>query len=139
MLSQETKLKLSDLLIAVADFERQVEIVRQILCEQKEFEPYAAFKRIDRQRKGFLTGADIQKFLADNHSHYSEKQAENLINSYDYDEDGRLNYSEFLHSVLPMDNPALRAVTTQRPVYIIGSGENLPYDVEYSLTKLFDR
>ncbi len=47
MLSYETKLKLAEFLSVFAEQEQQIETVRQLLCEQPTFEPYAAFRRID--------------------------------------------------------------------------------------------
>jgi len=139
MLSYETRNKLADYLLAVSDGERQIEIVRQILAEQKDFEPYAAFKRIDRHRRGSIGTLEILNFLADNGVFYTENNVRAFIQRYDQDGDERLCYNEFLFAVLPMDNPTLRAIATQRPNYTVGPNEFLPYDVEYALTKVIDR
>jgi hypothetical protein len=48
-LSYDTKLKIKDLFLCYAEDEIALEKLRQVLCSMKEFEPYAAFKRIDRE------------------------------------------------------------------------------------------
>jgi len=46
------------------------------------------------------------------------------------------NSYRFLPSLLPLDNPELRATATQRKVYDVGYDELLPYEVEYALARL---
>eukprot|EP00331_Platyophrya_macrostoma_P021349 CAMPEP_0176446816 /NCGR_PEP_ID=MMETSP0127-20121128/24576_1 /TAXON_ID=938130 /ORGANISM="Platyophrya macrostoma, Strain WH" /LENGTH=546 /DNA_ID=CAMNT_0017832973 /DNA_START=42 /DNA_END=1682 /DNA_ORIENTATION=- len=139
MLASDTRSILQDLLHDIAGHERQIEVLRQILCEQPDFESYATFRRIDRLRRGFITAADITEFLLSNGIHHSEEECELLINHYDRDCDGRLQYSELLPILLPMDNPELRTIVTQRKVYDVGYDEFLPYEVEYALARLFAR
>ena len=55
MLSIETKQKLKDLFLCFAEGEIGIEKIRQILAAIKEFEPYSAFKRIDRESSGYIT------------------------------------------------------------------------------------
>ncbi len=43
-----TKSKLGELMLTVAEEELAIERLRQIVSAIKEFEPYAAFTRIDR-------------------------------------------------------------------------------------------
>jgi len=139
MLSFDTRTRLANLFLAISDGERQIEIVRQILCEQIDFEPYAAFKRIDRFKKGALIAHDILKFLADNKISQTSENCKAFIKRYDVDGDGQLTYNEFLFAVLPMDNPTLRTIATQRPNYDVAEDQYLSYDVEYSLSKVIDR
>jgi len=139
MLSLETRNRLADLLLTISDGERQIEIVRQILCEQIDFEPYAAFRRIDRHRKTTINALDLLAFLTDNKVYYAESDCRGFIKRYDIDGDGSLNFNEFLFAVLPMDNPTLRTVATQRPNYDVAEDQLLSYDVEYSLAKVIDR
>lgn len=139
MLSFDTRNRIADVLLQIGDGERQIEIVRQILCEQVDFEPYAAFKRIDRLRKGTIDAADILEFLADNKVYYTENNCRAFIKRYDVDGDDQLVYNEFLFAVLPMDNPTLRTIATQRPNYDVEADQLLSYDIEYSLAKVIDR
>ena len=58
-LSYDTKLKIKDLFLCYAEDEIALEKLRQVLCSMKEFEPYAAFKRIDREDQGFISAKKI--------------------------------------------------------------------------------
>jgi Ca2+-binding EF-hand superfamily protein len=69
--------------------------LRQVLASLKEFEPYAAFKRIDREDHGYITAKKICKYLRENG--YREVESEELtylIRYFDQDEDLRLSYHE---------------------------------------------
>ncbi len=58
-----TKSKLGQLLLTIADDELIIEQQRQMLASLKEYEPYSAFTRLDRENKGHITARDIQKFI----------------------------------------------------------------------------
>ena len=139
MLTYLTRNKLVNFFLVLNEGERQIEIIRQILNEQEEFEPYAAFKRIDRLDNGVITASDVMKFLADNKVHHTERNCHLFIQRYDNDGDGALGYKEFLQSVLTMENAVLRAITTQRPNYEVAPDQYLTDDIEYALTKVIDR
>ena len=87
--------KSCEILIAMARAEKQLEIMRQALCEIGNFEPYAAFKHLDQQKKNYLQTADFMNFFAENRVNFDENAVENvLIKHYDYDHDGKLCYAE---------------------------------------------
>ena len=83
-----------DILFELSDGERQIEIIRQLLCEQRHFEPYAAFRRLDRTRKNSLDCQDISNFLAYNDMDVPANICSLFIKRYDKDEDNKLNYTE---------------------------------------------
>jgi len=58
-ISSMTKSKLGELLLTIAEDELIIEQQRQMLASLKEFEPYSAFTRLDRENKGHITGKDI--------------------------------------------------------------------------------
>jgi hypothetical protein len=47
--------------------------------------------------------------------------------------------NRYLPAVLPLDNPDLRTIVTQRKVYDVQRDEFLSYDVEYALARLLSR
>jgi Ca2+-binding EF-hand superfamily protein len=65
-LSSITKSKLGELLLTVADQELMIERHRQSLAVLPDFEPYAAFTRVDRERKEYITARDIVTFIRGN-------------------------------------------------------------------------
>jgi hypothetical protein len=58
-----TKSKLGELFLTVAEEEIQIEKLRQNLAGLKEFEPYSAFTRLDRDQKNSINGKDIAHFI----------------------------------------------------------------------------
>ena len=47
----------------LADGEKKIEISRQVLCKQENFEVYTCFRVIDKDRKGYISSFDIVTFL----------------------------------------------------------------------------
>ena len=63
MLSIETEARISKFLLNLADGEKSVEITRQVLADQIEFDPYLVFKRIDKEAKSYVDEFNIVDFL----------------------------------------------------------------------------
>ena len=139
MIGIQTELKLAHLLKTIADSEKEVEIVRQVLAEQRDFEPYTAFKRIDSLGLGYIRISDLHTFLLDNGVNASEKDVLYLFRLFDSKGDQRLCYSDFLEAILPATSPALRKLAMERESYYVGRNETLPYDVEWSISRIFDK
>jgi hypothetical protein len=69
------KTKLADMLITIGEEEQAIERLRYQLASHPDFEPYAAFSRLDRRNKGMLTSEQVRDFLRDNrHSSILESQ-----------------------------------------------------------------
>lgn len=63
MLSIETEARVAKLFLNLADGEKAVEINRQVLSEQIDFDAYQIFKRLDTQGKNSIDEFDIVDFL----------------------------------------------------------------------------
>jgi len=63
MFNHETEIRFHRLLLALAKFERNIELMRQKLAKEYNFEPFAAFQRIDRDCNGFITKEELIDFL----------------------------------------------------------------------------
>ncbi len=119
------------------------------MAEQRAFEPYAAFQRLDRHYRGYLTSTDLRNFLqfvirSENVSRESgtaasEREVFAVLKHYDRDQDGKLSFKEFLAIVLPLNNPALRSTATQREPYKVGPADFLPHEVEVALSRLLGK
>ena len=109
--------RLADLLIAIGEYEKTLEVKRQYLAINENFEPYSAFCRIDRKSTGFITPRDILNFIRDNglQKGLTEADCYYLVKFFDSDVDGQLHYADFLQILLPCESPKLRTLVTQRP------------------------
>lgn len=96
MLSEKTNSLIGEFLLRVARTEKKLEVIRQMLCEFPEFEPYSAFQRLDLSHSNLLSSQDLFSFLQNNQqSSFTEDQIrKTFLNHYDYDGDGFLCYSE---------------------------------------------
>lgn len=137
MLSSETEDKLVNLILTIAQLEKSLENIRQVLSELPEYEPYAAFQRLDREKKKYITATDINKFLAENEMTFTDKQVSYIIKQYSGKGGDSLTYKEFLKIVLPLANSSLRIDVTNRKSYPVKPTDTLSYNIEYSLAKLF--
>jgi len=63
MVSHETEMRLARLLIEQARNEQRIEIHRQSLAKLELFNPFSAFLRIDRSKKGYIIEKDLLDFL----------------------------------------------------------------------------
>lgn len=94
-ISYDTKQKLKDLFVCFAQEEVKIEKLRQVLASIPDFEPYACFKRIDRQSTGVLTPLTICKYLKENG--YRELKKDDIIymvRYFDQDNDMKLSFHE---------------------------------------------
>ena len=113
MFGHESKLKVKEILVYYAEQEIQVEKLRQILASMRDFEPYTAFKRIDRNSNGAIGANELTQFQRENG--YRELEPEDfkqMIDYFDLDGDKMLNYHDFLQVLLPCDDAYLRAAVS---------------------------
>jgi hypothetical protein len=94
MLSLQTRNKICDLLLFLGEQELEIEVIRQVLYDQKAFAPYSCFIRIDRAKNGYLAAQDISRFLEDNGKYENERDSFAFISFHDRDNDNALVFSE---------------------------------------------
>lgn len=63
MLGIESQYKLKEFFQAVAESELSVERQRQLLASIPDFEPFAAFQRVNRNGDEIITALEIYSFL----------------------------------------------------------------------------
>ena len=137
MLSIETEARVIKLFINLFEGERTVELTRENLAIQRDFDAYQIFQRVDRERKNFVDEYNIVDFLKSNSIYCTNSEARLILSFYDSNSDGNLNYTEFLNMILSDSNYSIRRLARDRIGY--RSGNILSYDVEYSLTRLLER
>ena len=99
MVSIETEARVARLLLALSEGERTVEISRQVLSDNYDFDSYQVFKFLDREGKNRIDSINIVDFLRSKGVYVSSCEAQFLILFYDQDGDGSLSYCEFLNLV----------------------------------------
>jgi Ca2+-binding EF-hand superfamily protein len=98
MLGKSTRYKVWQLFKAIGENEMIVEEQRQQLANQSGFEPWAAFRRIDRDGTNKISAQDVNEFLRENMVDYlSEAECYHLFNYFDQDQDGFLDYQEYAY------------------------------------------
>ena len=138
MLSKNTISIVCNLLKNIAENEKKIEIGRQVLCQNLNFDPYQLFSFIDSESKNYINEINLMTFLnKKNEIPCTLEEMQSLIFLYDENFDSKLSYMEFLNLVLCDNNFELRKKTRMR----VGSrgGEkdgDLPFNVEYSMVKL---
>jgi len=63
MINQDTLTKLCDLIRSIGYAEKNINIYRELLAEKHDFEPYAAFTRLDRYKLDSITATNLTDFL----------------------------------------------------------------------------
>ena len=88
-----------------------MELKRQYLATNENFEPYSAFQRLDRKEVGFLSPKEFLNFIRDNGlaGNVTEADCYYLVKFFDSDQDGYLHYPDFMQIILPCANSRLRA------------------------------
>ena len=141
-LSVETQQKLCAFFRNLADLELSVENARQDLAKLYDFEPYAAFCRLDADCDKKLYTIDFYNFMIENdRKQFSLKDCQLMMGFYDLDNGGSLSYNEFMKFILPCDNEQLRTEVCQRKTYEVDikSGKKLYPTVETAMANYFER
>jgi hypothetical protein len=63
MLSNQTIQTMLKFFSLVSQGEKQIEVLREILCSQPEFEPYVLFRRLDERKNSCIEANDFQQLL----------------------------------------------------------------------------
>jgi Ca2+-binding EF-hand superfamily protein len=109
-LSHDMQQLLKRLLLTISKGEKSIERQRQKLARNDKFEPYAAFMRVDRDENGVVGSVEILRFLRENGvEEATEADCYLIVKYFDSDEDGYLNFQDFLQMLLPCDNQYLIA------------------------------
>jgi len=130
MLSIETEARIAKILLALAEGERTIEVSRQILSDNYDFDSYQIFKFLDTECKNRVDACNIINFLRCKGIYANECEANLLIFFYDQDCDGCLSYVEFLNLV--QSDKSLKKTS-------FSNNQNISFNVEYSLTKLLEK
>ena len=130
-------LRLSTFFLTLAEWDRHIEVIRQVLNSIEDFEPYAAFLRLTNSSGNPITTTTLLQFLKDNRFEGSKSGLRLMIRMFDTRFDDSLDFEDFLKMILSRDNPHNRFSAATRPVYDVSTGENLSAELEYHLARFF--
>ena len=130
MISGEIQSKISEILMTLAEEERNVEVTRQVLTENKDYNPYQIFCFLDNEKKNKINSSDLFNFLRNKNIFSTENEIKLLILFYDYDLDTNLNLEEFINLI---------ESKTSNKKELKENNEPITFPIEYSLTKLLEK
>jgi Ca2+-binding EF-hand superfamily protein len=134
------RLKLAGFFLSLAEWDRHIEVIRQVMNSLDQFEPYAAFLRITKGKSNCLRASDICNFLIENGNTMDVSHAGMIIRLFDRSLQGRLDFGDFLRMVLTRDNPEMRFQSALRPNYdVVGQENVLAAEIEYALSRFFKK
>ena len=112
-IDDRTQKALCKVLQCISKREQEIEVYRQFLCGNDNFEAYSSFQRLDRNQDGFVTPMDIVNFMRDNgQMQVTESACYFIFKFFDSDEDGKLHYPDYLQMILPCTNARMRTEQT---------------------------
>jgi Ca2+-binding EF-hand superfamily protein len=133
------RLKIAGFFLTLAEWDRSLEVTRQIMNGIDAFEPYAAFLRI-AQSSRTLTVEAVENFLRDNCQRPSAKELDVVLRLYDTKFSNSLDFEDFLKMTLARDNPQSRfEAAATRETYAVGDDQRLPEEIEYTLSRFFTK
>lgn|SRR3990167_500841 len=133
------RLKVAGFFLTLAEWDRSLEVTRQILNGIDAFEPYAAFLRISQSTRALSVDL-VESFLRDNNQRASAKELDVVLRLYDTKFAGALDFEDFLKMTLARDNPKSRfEAAATRETYAVGENQRLPEEIEYTLSRFFTK
>ena len=130
----EIEIRLSKLLMEIAEGERSIEITRRVLSDCIEFDSYQIFKNLDYNRKNAISPKNIIDYFFKKNINISPEEAKLIIFFYDKDHDGLLSYDEFFDLIQTKDIKNIKKIKN----YLF-NGDGISYNIEFSLEKLLQK
>ena len=127
MLNKQTQQELANLLMKISEDETKVEVYREIVCSNEDFDFWSCFDALDYTGSGKLIPSCFKYLLDQNDYQATEEELYLLIRQYDPQLKGYLTFEDFKELVLPAQS---KNYLTQE-TYL-----ELPYSVECALCKL---
>ena len=130
MLSRNIQEKICEIFMTLAELERNVEITRQVLTENKEYNSFQIFCYLDTNKKNKINILDIANFLRDKNIFSTETEIKFVILFYDNNLDTNLTFEEFINLIESKLSPKKDFKENKEPIN---------FALEYSLTKLLEK
>lgn len=129
-MSQELRESLTDWLIVVSEAERQVEVTRQVLVENRSFDKARCFARVALTNGKNIGRDDLKAFLDSSRIPLSLDELDLLFEGLDRDRDGVVSPPEFWYSVCSRECSFVGECKTELKVTL---------EVEHSLSRVLEQ
>jgi Ca2+-binding EF-hand superfamily protein len=114
MLTDQAEELLASLLMKMIQGENRVERCRKSLCDVYQFDPQQLFRDLSKLYSFELIPREIKDFLIKNSVEGSDQDIYLLVRQYSSNQNGRLNFEDFSHLVLPATNDFLSNLALKR-------------------------
>ena len=127
-------IRVSKLLMEIAEGERSIEVTRRVLSDCIEYDSYRIFKNLDTEKKGAISPKNIIDFLFQKKINISQEEANLIIFFYDKNHDGLLSYDEFVN-LIESKNKTNKKIIKK----FLNDYNGLSYNIIFSLEKLLQK
>lgn len=134
MLSLRAQVQIVNFIQLLTQGEEQIERARQHLAQLPTFEPYQAFKLLDRTSAGRINPTDLVHFLCSHSCQVTPPESDLIIKELVSADALGMCYGDFIGAILPWNNPALRQLAIQSK-----GNDRVGQDVEYGLCLFFEK
>ena len=138
MLSSQINNLVIKLLLTIVNKEKEIEINRQLLAQNIDFDLFQIYSLLDKEKKNYINSSNLIEFLYKNGIYPNELEMQYLILFYDENGDNKLSYTEFLRMILPNNNLCLRNVAKER-IGSFSSENKIPEDIEFLFIQLLEK
>ena len=138
MLSSQINNLGKKLLLTIVNKEKEIEINRQLLAQNIDFDLFQIYSLLDKEKKNYINSSNLIEFLYKNGIYPNELEMQYLILFYDENGDNKLSYTEFLRMILPNNNLCLRNVAKER-IGSFSSENKIPEDIEFLFIQLLEK
>lgn len=129
----DIEIRVSKLLMEIAEGERSIEITRRVLSDCMEFDSYQIFKKLDIERKNAISPNNIMDFFFQKGINISHEEAGLILFFYDKNHDGLLSYDEFIDLIQS------KTSNINKKIIKFINNDGISYNIEFSLEKLFEK
>ena len=137
MILPDTENLIIKLLLTISNKEKEIEIIREILCQNINFNPFQLFSFIDKENKNYIDSYNIIDILNKNSININKFEIDYLIFLYDIDCDNYLSYAEFLNMILSEKKKFIGKSNNNRNE--LHNYKYVPYEIEKCFIKLLEK
>ena len=114
MLSNDTEMKIIKLFLGIANGDKKIDNIKRTIVEKFPINPEELFFKIDSTLKGSITPDDLISYLSQFQVQCSQNEAKLIIFFYDANQDGQLDFFEFLNLLISDSDYLFKKICKKR-------------------------